>query len=141
MTRVLPFLFAFSLTASAQDPAGPEKHPIDLAMDKAIDKNPSTAGMVEAFAAAAKEWDRELNKHYQTLMNGLDAAAKKALRESQRAWITHRDKEIDYLAEFYGKMEGTMYRTVYAESTMSIVKRRAVKLGHMAEMLKLRSKE
>ena len=141
MKRALTIFLALSLTAIAQDPTEPGKHSIDLAMEKAIDKNPSTAGMVESFAAAAKEWDRELNKHYQTLMKGLDPDAKKALRESQRAWIAHRDKEIDYLAEFYSKMEGTMYRAIYAESTMSIVRRRAIKLGHMAEMLKLRSKD
>lgn len=110
-------------------------------MDQAIEKNPSTAGMVEAFGVASKAWDRELNKKYQTLMARLDPEAKKALRESQRAWVAHRDKEIDYLVKFYSKMQGTMYRTIYAESTMSIVKRRAVKLGYMVEMLDLRKNE
>jgi hypothetical protein len=38
-------------------------------------------------------------------------------------------------------MQGTMYRTIYAESTMAIVKRRAVKLGHLVEMLELRRNE
>ena len=141
MTRSLFIFLALSLCSFSQNEAGPKKHPIDVAMDQAIEKNPSTAGMVEALGVASKAWDRELNKNYQTLMARLDPEAKKALRESQRAWVTHRDKEIDFLVKFYSKMQGTMYRTIYAESTMSIVKRRAVKLGHMVEMLDLRKNE
>ena len=41
--------------------------------------------MVEAFAAATKKWDTELNKNYGILIAKLDADAKKALREAQRA--------------------------------------------------------
>jgi uncharacterized protein YecT (DUF1311 family) len=98
----------------AQEVGKEKEHPIDIAMDKAIEKNPSTAGMVEAFAAAGEKWDTELNKNYKILIAKLDPDARKALREAQRAWVTQRDKEIDYLIKFYSKMEGTMYRIIYA---------------------------
>ena len=97
--------------------------------------------MVEAFAAAAEKWDTELNKNYKVLIAKLDPDAKKALREAQRAWVTQRDKEIYYLIEFYSKMEGTMYRIIYAETTMSMVRDRALKLSYMVEMLKQRTSE
>ena len=140
--KLLAFLFSllFLFPAVAEDEAE-KKHPIDVEMNAAIDKNSSTAGMVEAFAVAAKKWDAELNKNYKILTTKLDADAKKALREAQRAWVAHRDKEIDYLIEFYSKMEGTMYRTIYAETTMSHVRDRALKLSYMVEMLDVRSKE
>lgn len=141
MMRPLALLLALALPALSQTPAPPEKHPIDVALERAIAQNSSTAGMVEAFATASKAWDGELNKNYGILMARLDPDAKNALRESQRAWIAHRDKEIDFLLQFYGKLRGTMYRTIYAETTMSIVRRRAVKLGHLVQMLDLRDNE
>lgn len=135
---ILPFFLLFS--ATAQD-AAEEKHPIDVALEKAIRKDYSTAGMVNAFGEASKKWDVELNKNYKLLVAGLNPDAKKALREAQRAWVTHRDKEIAYLGQFYSRMQGTMYRTIYAETTMTMVKDRALKLSDMVEMLKLRGKE
>ena len=36
---------------------------------------------------------------------------------------------------------GTMYRVIYAESTMSMVKDRALKLSYMVEMLEQRASE
>lgn len=82
-----------------------------------------------------------MEKNLGVLTNKLDPEAKEALVKTQRAWVTQREKEIDYLIEFYSKMKGTMYRIIYAETTMSMVRDRALKLGYMVEMLGQRKKE
>jgi len=134
-------LLFVTLAARAQDSSADKKHPIEARMDKAIEENSSTAGMVEAFGKAHEEWDTELNKNYKILMKRLEPEAQKALREAQRSWVLHRDKEIDYLLQFYRKMKGTMYRVIYAETTMSMVQRRALALSYMVEMLEVREGE
>jgi hypothetical protein len=52
------------LTLAMPLQAGEEKHPIDRAMDAAMEKDPSTAGMVQAISKANKQWDKEMNALY-----------------------------------------------------------------------------
>jgi len=115
-----------------------DKHPIDVQLSKDIEKNSSTHGMVEAYGKALKSWDNELNKQYQKLMAGLDAKGKASLKDSQRAWISYRDKEILNIGEFYSKVEGTMFRTISAAAITNLTKNRALSLSYMAEFVDIR---
>ena len=45
-----------------------EKHPIDTALEKKMDDDPSTIGMIEAHQWAVQEWDKLLNENYNALM-------------------------------------------------------------------------
>ena len=74
--KYLALILLLICPALAQD-----KHPIDVQFDK----NSSTHEMVAADENALKSWDKALNKHYQKLMPGLDAAGKANLKDSQRA--------------------------------------------------------
>jgi len=118
-----------------------EKHPIDIQMEKEMTKDYSNGGQIQSLAKAQKLWDKELNKHYKTLMTALDSAAKKKLQESQRAWITYRDKETENLAEFYGGFGGSMYRLFYANAVMELTRRRALTLFYFAGSLPERTRE
>ena len=117
-----------------------DKHPIDVQFDKDIDKNSSTHGIVAAYENALKSWDKELNKHFQKLMGGLDAAGKANLKDSQRAWIVYRDKEIHNIVEYYAKVEGTMFRTISAAARTNLTKNRALSLSYMANFIEIREK-
>ena len=45
-----------------------------------------------------RKWlDNKLNETYQILMKYLDKKNRKALRESQRRWISFRDAEVDFI--------------------------------------------
>ena len=66
------------LPVHAQD-SPEEKHWIDVKMQQAIDKDGSTSGMIAATNDALKDWDKELNKHYQKLINSFDDNAKTKL--------------------------------------------------------------
>ncbi|OUV15787.1 MAG: hypothetical protein CBC46_04610, partial [Verrucomicrobiaceae bacterium TMED86] len=90
--------------------------------------------------ATGSIWDNELNKHYEKLMAGLDAAGKANLKDSQRAWIVYRDREIHNIVEYYAKVEGTMFRTISAAARTNLTKNRALSLSYMADFVEIREK-
>jgi uncharacterized protein YecT (DUF1311 family) len=51
--------------------------------------------------AQAAFLDAELNRAYRTLMARLPEPQKKALRESQRVWLRHRDAEAAFTAQLW----------------------------------------
>src|SRR2546422_2085931 len=87
----------------------PAQHPIDKALDACIDKNGSTAGMVECTDKAYAAWDKELNKNYGELMRALNPKQKEALRLAQLEWIKYRDLEFKSIDSVYDTLQGTMY--------------------------------
>ena len=131
--KYLALILLLICPAIAQD-----EHPIDIQFGKDIDKNNSTHGMVAAYEKALKNWDKELNKQYQKLMAGLDEAGKASLKDSQRAWIVYRDKEIHNIGEFYSKVKGTMFRTISASARTRLTKNRALSLSYMADFIEIR---
>jgi uncharacterized protein YecT (DUF1311 family) len=54
-----------------------------------------------ALGAQAAFLDAELNRAYQALMTRLPEPQRKALRESQRAWLNHRDAEAAFTAQLW----------------------------------------
>ena len=73
-------------------------------------------------------------------MAGLDTAGKANLKDSQRAWIVYRDKEIHNIVEYYAKVEGTMFRAISAAARTNLTKNRALSLSYMADFVEIREK-
>jgi uncharacterized protein YecT (DUF1311 family) len=117
---------------------GQEKpqHRIDKALDVCIDKDGSTAGMVECIGKAYTQWDAELNKVYNELMQQLDATGKASLKAAQLQWLKFRDAEFKLIDTVYSNLEGTMYVPMHADSRMQIVKNRALELQSYLSILK-----
>tara|TARA_R110001592_G_scaffold361660_1_gene673000 strand:- start:897 stop:1184 length:288 start_codon:yes stop_codon:yes gene_type:complete len=84
--------------------------------------------MISCEETARKEWDEELNKNYQLLLNVLDSTSKEKLIVSQRHWVKFREKELDLANQISYEMEGTMWRVVAAGRRTEIVKQRALEL-------------
>ena len=112
-----------------------EKHEIDIFVDKAMDKDPSTAGMIKSMDEGEKLWDAELNKYYKLLSEKLDKESKTALKKAQLAWINFRDAEFAMIADIYSKQEGTMYLVIAVSLRMEVVKRRALDLKNLYQEL------
>ncbi len=112
-----------------------EKHKIDKELDACMDKNPSTAGMVECIDNAAKQWDGELNKYYKLLSGVLDKEGQANLKKSQLEWIKLRDADIKLIDSVYSKKEGTMYVPMVADSIMELTKKRALELKAYYELI------
>lgn len=126
-------LLSLSLVGYAQQPA---KHAIDKTLETCLDRNPSTAGMVECIDKAYAGWDRELNRCYTDLMKKLGPEAGQKLKESQIQWLKFRDLEFGVLDSIYSRLDGTMYIPMRADSRMEIVKKRALELKSHLELLK-----
>jgi uncharacterized protein YecT (DUF1311 family) len=126
-----------SLVTTEEEEVNP-KHPIEVAMDAAMEKDGSTAGMLRAIDAAQKSWDDLLNRHYTKLRALLGENDAETLKAAQRAWLAFRDAELEALMMIYGKMDGTMYRPMHAYAAMELVKVRALALGRRVEMLQQR---
>jgi uncharacterized protein YecT (DUF1311 family) len=132
LLAVLVSVFAGDTAAFADDDEV-TKHPIDIELEKRIDADPSTAGMVEASYWAEEEWDKLLNKNYQALMKKLDKENQEFLRASQREWVKYRDLEFKFSGNFYGGFDGTMYRVIAAGFRADFVRNRALQLGSYLE--------
>ena len=64
LTLILIFCLFSTMTKSVSAYEEVEKHPIDIALEKKIAADPSTAGLVEAYEWAIEAWDKLLNENY-----------------------------------------------------------------------------
>ncbi len=122
-------------TASGSVSQEPTQHPIDKSLEACIDKNGSTAGMVECTDKAYAAWDKELNKNYNDLMRTLKPSQKETLRVAQLEWIKFRDLDFKLIDSLYDTMQGTMYIPMRIDARMEIVKKRALELKGYLELI------
>jgi uncharacterized protein YecT (DUF1311 family) len=113
----------------------PPQHPIDKALEACIDKNGSTAGMVECTDKAYAAWDKELNKNYLELMRSLKAGQKEVLRSAQLEWIKYRALDFKLIDSIYDTMQGTMYIPMRVDARMEVVRKRALQLKGFLELI------
>jgi uncharacterized protein YecT (DUF1311 family) len=111
------------------------QHPIDKALDACIEKNGSTAGMVECTDQAYAAWDTELNKIYGQLMRTLSAKQKEALKLSELEWIKYRDLEFKFIDSIYDTMQGTMYIPMRVATRLEVIKKRALELQSHLDLI------
>lgn len=74
-------------------------HAVDIESEARMEKAVTTADMREVQGWTHEAWDKELNRVYAQLMQGLekdkDGATK--LRAAQKAWLRFRDAEVEWL--------------------------------------------
>lgn len=109
-------------------------HPIDKYIETCMEKDMSTAGMVECINEGYRKYDDELNRLYKILIKNLDEESAKELKSAQLEWIAFRDKEFKFIDAIYSKLEGTMYIPMRAGDRMEIVKKRVLEFEAYAEL-------
>ena len=132
MLTCLAYPLANASRAVAQEQA---QHPIDKALEACIDKNGSTAGMVQCTDKAYAAWDKELNQNYGELMRTLKPSQKEALRLAQLEWIKYRDLDFKLIDALYDTMQGTMYIPMRIDARMEVVKKRALELKGFLDLV------
>jgi len=128
MTKLFLSVLSIFLLAAIANAQEQTQHPIDKALETCIDKNGSTAGMVECTDKAHAAWDKELNKNYGELMRRLKSSPKETLRLAQLEWIKFRDLDFKLIDSVYDTMQGTMYIPMRVDARMEVVKKRALEL-------------
>ncbi|WP_165774475.1 lysozyme inhibitor LprI family protein [Herbaspirillum robiniae] len=124
--KTLSFLFLFSACAAGY--AQEKTHPIDIWLQRAIDKDPSTVGIREATNQARQMWDKELNRSYQHLISRLPANQKEILRTSQRTWLKFRDADGEVISQIIAAQQGTMFQMTATSYWMELTRARALQL-------------
>lgn len=135
MTKLFLAMIAVLFIATVSCAQEQTPHPIDKALEACIDKNGSTAGMVECTDKAYLAWDKELNKSYTELMRTMKASGKESLRLAQLEWIKFRDLNFKLIDSVYDRMEGTMYIPMRIDARMEIVKKRALELKGYLDLI------
>src|SRR5689334_1590783 len=112
---IKPWLLVLALAATPCMAQEKKEHPIDRALERCMDKDPSTAGQINCIDKAYASWDKELNRAYNELMRALDAPGKQSLKTAQAEWLKYRDLEFKLIESVYDKLEGTMYIPMRAD--------------------------
>lgn len=115
-----------SSTAQAQE-AQPE-HPINRALSVCLEKDYTTAGMIDCANTAYENWDGELNKQYRALLVKLSPEDAAKLRDAQRKWLAFRDAEFALIHSIYAKLEGTMWFSTIVMDKLTIIEERTLQL-------------
>ena len=106
-------------------------HAIDNLLDDCLAKseNQTTAGMNNCVTVASTNWDKELNAIYNKLMLNLDAEGKQNLKNSQIAWLKHRDLEYKLINSVYANKIGTVYSNIRTMNVLTLTKNRTLELN------------
>ncbi len=133
MRSVILILFIFLSEASWAD----EKSPIDKEEQQCMEKNLTTAGMINCSYQARVKWDAQINKYYALLMKKLNSDQRLHLKEAQRAWIKFRDLEFKNIESIYFSPSriGSINLNFVAGHKEMIVKERAETLKAHYETL------
>ncbi len=75
-------------------------------------------------SAAVDQANVELEVVYKRLMNKLDDAGKKALKEAQRSWIKWRDDEAQLIARVNGAIGGSALRVDFLNAQKQLIDQR-----------------
>lgn len=137
MRKLFTIVFIlFSLAVFSQT-NGKKENPIDIQEKKCLDKNDiSTAEQCNCTIKAHEDWDKELNKYYNMLKTKLSKEDFEVLKNSQKQWISYRDKEFLFISKYFLEIkEGTMWYPIADGKKKEIVKLRVAELKNYYEML------
>ena len=100
-------------------------------VDECMQKDSSTAGMVECINAEFAVQDKILNENYKKTMSTLNDENKKILKDIQSKWVAYKEAKC----AFYPP-QGTIYLVIAADCYLQMTKERAAELAYVAEEFK-----
>jgi uncharacterized protein YecT (DUF1311 family) len=133
MKRIIQILVLFIASVGH---AQPIEHPINTRTVACLDldSNQTTSGMIQCESIAREEWNEEMNKYYNLLIDTLSHQSGLLLIESQKAWIEFNQNEQEFSGSlYYADMQGTMWYVVNAGRRSELVRQRALELKEYYE--------
>lgn len=137
MSKLFIILFSiFSFTVFSQTKSKKENS-IDIQEKKCLDKDDiSNANQCNCIISAQEGWDKELNKYYNLLKSKLKNEDFEVLKNSQKQWISYRDKEFLFISKYFFEIkQRTMWYRIADGKKKEIIKSRALELKNYYEML------
>ena len=93
-------------------------------IDECMQKDSSTAGMIQCINAEFAIQDKILNENYKKVMGVLTEENQKILKDVQRKWVAYKEAKC----AFYPK-QGTIHRLDAADCYLQMTKERATELA------------
>ncbi len=124
---IISYIFINSSIGKSSDEAS-TIYPIDKKQEDCVNKNPTTANMIDCTEKAYEAWGKEVEINYLQLMRELSPTGKELLKASQLEWTKFRDKELKLINHMNQNVSGSMYRVECAQDRVNLVKDRALEL-------------
>ena len=96
-------------------------------VDECMQKDSSTAGMIQCIDAEFAIQDKLLNQNYKKAMSVLNDENKKKLKDIQRKWVAYKEAKCPFVPPM-----GTLYAVTAADCYLQMTKERAAELAYIA---------
>jgi uncharacterized protein YecT (DUF1311 family) len=127
LKRIASLLFTVFVITASHSQVVQVTHPLDSVYKDCCNRNHGDYGTSRCANEISQEWDKEILKYYNALMNVLDSNAQMNLRKAEEQWMEYRNAEYIFSRDL-SSMEGTMYIRIRAQKNMRIVRARALEL-------------
>ncbi|WP_423902947.1 lysozyme inhibitor LprI family protein, partial [Campylobacter showae] len=97
-------------------------------VDECMQKDSSTAGMIQCIDAEFAIQDKLLNQNYKKAISVLNDENKKKLKDIQRKWVAYKEAKCPFVPPM-----GTLYAVTAADCYLQMTKERARELANLAE--------
>lgn len=93
-------------------------------VDECMQKDSSTAGMIQCIDAEFAIQDKLLNQNYKKAMSVLNDENKKSLKDIQRKWVAYKEAKCTFYPQ-----QGSIHRLDAADCYLQMTKERATELA------------
>ena len=100
-------------------------------VDECMQKDSSTAGMIQCIDAEFAIQNKLLNQNYKKAMSVLNDENKKKLKDIQRKWVAYKEAKCPFVPPM-----GTLYAVTAADCYLQMTKERIGELEHVIEIFK-----
>ena len=113
-----------------------ERDSIDFRLDNCLKSNTSPDAQTQCLSIAREEWDNELARVYQLLVQELKPDGQVTLKAAQAHWLEYRDAERANIDAIYRMKQGSMFPPMQANECMELVRKRTNELREYVFLLK-----
>ena len=114
-------------TSSIEETLEEEFDESQARVDECMQKDSSTAGMIQCIDAEFAIQDKLLNQNYKKAMSVLNDENKKKLKDIQRKWVAYKEAKCPFVPPM-----GTLYAVTAADCYLQMTKERAAELAYVA---------
>lgn len=132
---VLLCLIFFSGSYVTADIGQTKQHPIDIQLQKCMEKEYNTAGMNQCVINAKNDWLKEIEKYVTYIQKELSDTQKEVFTETHKHWLEYYKYEQKLIDETLFVKSGNINTNYGYAHLLEIVKDRAKNLEHYQELL------
>lgn len=133
---IVQSIVAYSQTDSPGDSAAAQIDGkwIETILEQCIKAQGQTNnGMVFCLSEALDAWEKQLQDTYALLYSQMEGSNRTNLQLSQSAWVEYKHAQYKFLENYYGTMQGTMYKQIMVSEKIEVVKRRFAELYNLTQ--------